>query len=149
MGTLAGTAIIDYRLYSLPTKEKQRSISRFRLQQTNGSLTFMFSVCRKQMEIAVFFLVPFFHLWNSANVESWTWRHGDMDMERSKGKSKPRQFSLIHIPFAHHAKNRNFVICPFVAEEQRKLSVCKQTKWTKRTCPSAHLELFQLKLQNG
>ncbi len=62
-----------------------------------------FYVWRKQMEIAVFFLVPFFRLWNSANVESWTWRHGDMDMERSHGKPKPRQFSLIYILFAHHA----------------------------------------------
>jgi hypothetical protein len=44
MGTFAETAIVDYRL-SFADQWKQTSVLRFRLQQTNGSLLFQFSVC--------------------------------------------------------------------------------------------------------
>jgi hypothetical protein len=50
MGTFAETAIVDYCL-SFANRGKQTSVFRFRLQQTNGSLPFLFSVC-KQTEVA-------------------------------------------------------------------------------------------------
>jgi hypothetical protein len=50
MGTFAQ---IDYHL-SFADQGKQTSIFRFRLQQIYGSLLFLFSICRKQMEVAVF-----------------------------------------------------------------------------------------------
>jgi hypothetical protein len=52
MGTFAETAIIDYRL-SFADLGKETSVLRFRLQQTNGSLLFAFSVYSKQTEVAV------------------------------------------------------------------------------------------------
>jgi hypothetical protein len=53
MGTFAETAIIDYRLL-LAEQRKQTSVFLFRLQHTNGSLQFPFSVCSKQTEVVVF-----------------------------------------------------------------------------------------------
>jgi hypothetical protein len=52
MGTFATTAIVDYRL-SFANQQKRTSVFRVRLQQTNGSLPFPFSVCSKQTEVAV------------------------------------------------------------------------------------------------
>jgi hypothetical protein len=46
MGTLAETAIIDYRLF-FANQGKQTSDFRFRLQQTEGSLPFQFFICSK------------------------------------------------------------------------------------------------------
>jgi hypothetical protein len=127
MGTFAETASVDYRL-PLSTKENK--------------LMFPISVCSKQTEVfrchfsfaenkrkLPFFISSVFRLRNSRNVETWTWRHGDedmetwrhrdmetlrhegietwrhgdMDMETTDGKRKPRQFSLIGFLFAHHA----------------------------------------------
>jgi hypothetical protein len=42
MGTFAETTIVSYRL-SFADQGKQTSVFRFRLQQTNGSLLFLFS----------------------------------------------------------------------------------------------------------
>jgi hypothetical protein len=63
MGTLAETAIVDYRL-SFAYQKKHRllfsisfcskQISVFHFQLTNGSLPFPFSDCRKQTEFVVF-----------------------------------------------------------------------------------------------
>jgi hypothetical protein len=53
MGMFADTAIVDYHL-SFADQGKHTSAFRFRLEQTNGSLPFPFSVCRKRPEIAVF-----------------------------------------------------------------------------------------------
>jgi hypothetical protein len=53
MGMLAETAIVDYHL-SFADQGKQNSVFRFSLQQTKGSLLFLFSVCSRQTEIAVF-----------------------------------------------------------------------------------------------
>jgi hypothetical protein len=50
MGTFAETAIVDYRL-SFSDHGKQTSVFRFRLQQTNASLPFPFSVCSKQRKL--------------------------------------------------------------------------------------------------
>jgi hypothetical protein len=50
----AETAIIDYRL-SFADEGKTISLFRVRLQQTNRSFPFPSSVCRKQMEVAVFY----------------------------------------------------------------------------------------------
>jgi hypothetical protein len=52
MGMFAETAIVDYSL-SFAEKGKQTSVFCFRLQQTNGSLSFPFPVCSKQTEVAV------------------------------------------------------------------------------------------------
>jgi hypothetical protein len=53
MGTFAETAIVNYRLL-FADKRKQNSVFHFRLQQTNGSLSFLFSVSSEQKQIAVF-----------------------------------------------------------------------------------------------
>jgi hypothetical protein len=45
------TAIVNYR-FSCANHEKQTSVLRFHLQQTNRSLPFRFSVCSKQIEVA-------------------------------------------------------------------------------------------------
>jgi hypothetical protein len=50
MGTFAETLIVDYRL-SFADQEKQKSIFRFRLQQTNGSWPFPFSICKNKRKL--------------------------------------------------------------------------------------------------
>jgi hypothetical protein len=40
-------------------------------------------------------------LWSPGNMK--TWRHRYMDMETSNRKQKPRQFSLIRLPYSHRA----------------------------------------------
>ncbi len=40
-------------VHHLPTKEKKTSVFWFHLQQTNGSLLFPFSICSKQMKVAI------------------------------------------------------------------------------------------------
>ncbi len=59
------------------------SIFHFRFRQKSGSLPFQFSVCIKQIEVPIFrqFRFP---LGNSGNMETWTWRHKDMET-RGKG----------------------------------------------------------------
>jgi hypothetical protein len=53
MGTFAERAIVDYRLLFAGIG-KQTSVFRFRLKHTNGSMPFLFSVCIRHMEVAVF-----------------------------------------------------------------------------------------------
>jgi hypothetical protein len=53
MNMFAETAIADYRSWSAD-KGEQTFMFRLRLQQTNGSWPFQFSICRKQTEVAVF-----------------------------------------------------------------------------------------------
>jgi hypothetical protein len=79
MGTFAETALVDYRL-SFADQGTKTFVFRFRLQETNESLPFQFSVYRKQMKVAVF------RLRNSVNRvhghgDMDTWRHGDIDIE--------------------------------------------------------------------
>jgi hypothetical protein len=45
--------MVDYRLL-FADRGKQTSISHLNLHHTNGSLPFPFSICSKQMEVAVF-----------------------------------------------------------------------------------------------
>jgi hypothetical protein len=53
MGAFAEIALVDYHLlFAVP--RKQPSVFYFCLQQTNGSLLFLFFVCDKQTEVAVF-----------------------------------------------------------------------------------------------
>jgi hypothetical protein len=52
-GTLAETAIIDYRLW-FADQGRQTSGFHFRLQQTNRCSLFPFSSCSKQTEFAIF-----------------------------------------------------------------------------------------------
>jgi hypothetical protein len=53
MGTFAETAIVNYHL-SFADQGNQTSVFRFRLQQTNESFPFPFSVNSKKMKVAVF-----------------------------------------------------------------------------------------------
>jgi hypothetical protein len=53
LGTFAETAIADYRLL-FSNQSKKTSVFHLRLQQTNGSLPFLFSICSKQAEISMF-----------------------------------------------------------------------------------------------
>jgi hypothetical protein len=118
----APLAFVDYR-FSFADLLKETSVFRFRLQQTNGSLPFPFSVCRKQKEVGIFclFRFPFAEFRKLGDMKTWrhedgdmktwrhrhgdmeTWRYEDMDMESSNGKRKNRQFSLTRLPFAHRA----------------------------------------------
>ncbi len=67
-------------VYHLPTKGNKLSVFCFRLQQTNGSLLFLLSVCSKQTEIAV--LLVLFSI--RGIPETWRHEHGDMDMEKTE-----------------------------------------------------------------
>jgi hypothetical protein len=53
MVTFAETAIFNYRL-PFADQGKQTSVFCLYLQQTNGSLPFTFSICRKQKEDTIF-----------------------------------------------------------------------------------------------
>jgi hypothetical protein len=53
LARLPETATINYCSLSVD-QGKQTYVFRFHLQQTNGSLPFLFSFCRKQMGVAVF-----------------------------------------------------------------------------------------------
>jgi hypothetical protein len=53
MGMFAGTANVDY-LLSFADQGKQTSVFYFTFAENNGSLSFPFSVCCKQTEVAVF-----------------------------------------------------------------------------------------------
>jgi hypothetical protein len=63
MGTFAETALVDYVLFIVCRPRKTNllvtSVLHFRLQLTNGSLRFPFSICIKLTEVAVFPLIPF------------------------------------------------------------------------------------------
>jgi hypothetical protein len=85
MGTFADTAIFDY-LLSFADQGKQTSAFRFRLQHTDGSLPFMFSVCKNKRK-SPFSVSSVLRL---RKQKTWTWRHEietqkhedtDMDME--------------------------------------------------------------------
>jgi hypothetical protein len=51
MGMFAKTANVDFRLL-FANQRKQTSV--FCLQKTKESLSFLFSICSKQMEVAIF-----------------------------------------------------------------------------------------------
>jgi hypothetical protein len=61
---LLKTATVDYCL-SFADQGKQIPFSSFRLQQTKGSMPFPFSICSKQMEVAVFrwFRFPYIYIY--------------------------------------------------------------------------------------
>jgi hypothetical protein len=70
MGTFAETEIVNYHFFA--DQGKQTSVFRFRLQLTNLSCLFPFSVSRKQMEVVLSqYVVPF----------AETLQHGHEDME--------------------------------------------------------------------
>jgi hypothetical protein len=71
------------------------------------------------------------------DMETSTWRqeHGNKDMKTSNGKRKPRRFSIICLPFAHHA-NGSLSFVRLLMNQQTEVILCKRTKRTKRTCPS-------------
>ncbi len=64
------------------------------------------------------------------DMETWTWRHklGNMELKYQTEK-EARQFSLIGLPFVHHASGSlSLVLC--WQRNKRKLSVRSQTIWT-------------------
>jgi hypothetical protein len=81
MGTFAETVIEDYRS-SFADQGKQTSVFHFRMQQTNRSLLYLFSVCSKPTEVATFhkFHFPFaeFRMSSMRQRIMEKWRHGDM-----------------------------------------------------------------------
>ncbi len=95
----------------------------FPFAANNVSLPFPFSICRKQRKL--FFSVETW-TWRHEDMDTWrhwyvkTWRQGDMDMETSNGKWKTEAQAIL--------LNLHFI--------DLWLSVCrrrnKQTKWT---CP--------------
>jgi hypothetical protein len=85
MGSFAETSIIDYHL-SFGDQGKQTFVFPFPFTaRQNGSLPFLFSVCRKQMGVAVFrkFCIPFVKFQKNGDMDMESWRHwpGDIDME--------------------------------------------------------------------
>jgi hypothetical protein len=90
MGMSTEAAIVNYHL-SFADQGKQISIFCFRLQRTNGSLPFPFSVCRKNKQLMTFPLVPFSvceipETWRHGHRVMETWRHihGDMETWRNR-----------------------------------------------------------------
>ncbi len=53
MGTFAETENVNYH-FSFANKENHFPFFLFHMQKTNGSLLFLLSLCRKQMEVAIF-----------------------------------------------------------------------------------------------
>jgi hypothetical protein len=112
---------------SIAGANQQTSFFCFHLKQTNGSPPIPFSVCSKQTEVQ-FSISSFFYLWNGRNVETWTWRHGDgdmetwkhggmetwrhgdMDMETSNGKTEAQAIFLNLFTICSSYK-RKFVVC--------------------------------------
>jgi hypothetical protein len=85
MGTLAETAIIDYRLF-FANQGKQTSDFRFRLQQTEESLPFQCFICSMQTEVAIFPLASVFvsgisKIWRHGHgdIDTWRLRHGNIE----------------------------------------------------------------------
>jgi hypothetical protein len=102
--------------YRLPTKEDKHpfSVSIYSKQTEVCHFRFLFAENKRKLP---FLLVQFSCLRNSGNVETWTWRHGSMDMVTSNRKRKPRQFSLTRLPFSFCANGSLLFVCPFVDKE--------------------------------
>jgi hypothetical protein len=81
-------------IYYLPTKKKNFPFP-FLFSANKWKFAFAFSVGCKQTEVDDFYWFRFLFVEFQKN--------GDGDMETSNGKRKPRQFSLICLPFAHCA----------------------------------------------
>jgi hypothetical protein len=90
MGTFAETAIVDYCL-SFADQGKQTGVLHICLQQKNVSLPFPFSVCSKQMEVAIFREFRFLYTYMLTLFQT------------PNRKRKPRRFFLFHLQFLHHA----------------------------------------------
>ncbi len=147
----AETATVNYRL-SFADKGQQTSVFLFHLQQSIGSLPFPFSFTANKQKLP-FSISSIFRLRYSGNME--TWKHGDIDMrhgnmkkwrhvhnnidlKNSIFKGKPRQFSLICLPFAHCA-NRSLLFVFLLTKKQTKV-IRLQTR-TNRMCPYMHIFL--------
>jgi hypothetical protein len=125
--------ITIYRLY----QAKRISVYRFHLQQRNRSVPFLFSACGNPTEVAIFhqflFLCLYIYICFSFNIYTvyciYIWKTETVNfriyiekMELniyaaiSNGKRKPRQFSLICLPFARRA-NAGLSFASFVDEE--------------------------------
>ncbi len=76
MDTFAETAIVDHCL-SFVDQEKQTSVLRFRLEQTNKSMSLPFSIFRKYIKFAGFTVSSVYFLQNHGDME--TWRNVDME----------------------------------------------------------------------
>jgi hypothetical protein len=110
---------------------KQQSTIRYRLsfadqgKQTsfcskNSSLTIPFAENKQKLPFSI---MSVFRLRNSGNVETWTWRHGDGDMEiwrhghgDIKQKTETQPIFLNQFTVCSSCKGK-FVVCPIFYEE--------------------------------
>ncbi len=161
MDTFAETAVVIYRL-SFAEQWKRTSVFRFCLQQTNAEVycfRCLFEVNKRKLPFSI---SSGFRLrnpgtmetaetwrWRHGNIETWkhremeAWRHGlrDMDMKMWRHRTENGKWNMeALVIFLNH-----FTICTsckqkFVFSVWRtnkcELTLCKETKRTKRTCPS-------------
>jgi hypothetical protein len=92
MGTFAETTVVDYRLLFADQENK---------------LPFFVSVYSRQTEVAIF-------------VSSVCWIYSINIFQMGNGKQKPRRFSLIRLPFSHHA-NGSLSFLRLLTKEQREV----------------------------
>ncbi len=55
--------------------------------------------------------------WRNGDTETWALRHGHGEIETSNRKRKPRRFSLIRLPFAHHANGNLAFVCSLTKKQ--------------------------------
>jgi hypothetical protein len=119
MGTFTETEIVDNCL-SFANPRKQTSVVGFHLQQTIGRLSFPFSICSKQTEVAI--PLPYIHTHTKIHRKR---NYICMLLFQIENRCLDRQFSSICLLFAPQANGRlSFV--PFVDKE------------TNRSYPSAN-----------
>ncbi len=137
---------LSITVYWLSTK-KQTSVFHFCLQETNGSLPFLFSICSRQQNLP--FSVSFDICLSTVcmcmcgylcvGVGGWVCVCVCcVFMCVCENGRQKRRFSLIHLPFAHCA-NGSLSFVRLLTKKQWKLSVCKGTKWLNGL---AHLCLY-------
>jgi hypothetical protein len=67
--------------------------------------------------------------WRHGDMEKWrhgAWRHRHGNIKRKKGNQNLGRFSIIPLPFAHHA-NRSLLFVRLWTQNKRKLSLCRRT----------------------
>ncbi len=123
MGGFAGTANLDYRL-SFVGQEKQTSVTR--------SIKI-----NRYIYIYIYTLYLYIYIYIYIHIYFYKYI---LPFQSENGKKKPRRHSLIRSPFAQRA-NGSFRSSVFLRWNKQKLSVCKWTERTKRTCPSMEISI--------
>jgi hypothetical protein len=104
MGRFAETSDVDYGLL-FADQGKQTSV--FRLQKRNGSLPFLFTVCNKQMKVAVFYIYIYLYI-------IYIYLHDAISNVKWKTEAQTITLNLFTVCSSCKGK---FVVCPFVYEE--------------------------------